>query len=99
MEQITSELEHRIQVEELWARRNVLAAAMNADRRERFYAKYNLMSRFGALPIPAAVLEADETPVAANENTLELSPVMAVEAIKSTLPALTVPDAVAAEEA
>lgn len=47
MEQITPELERRLQVEELWARRNVLADSMNAWRRERFRAQRSLLARFG----------------------------------------------------
>lgn len=47
MEQLTPELERRLQVEELWARRNVLADSMNAMRRERFQIQYSLLTRFG----------------------------------------------------
>ena len=47
MEKITPELERRLQVEELWARRNVLADSMNAWRRERFRAQRSLLARFG----------------------------------------------------
>jgi hypothetical protein len=43
MDQLTPELERRIQVEELWARRNVLSDLMNQERLERHQAKRLLM--------------------------------------------------------
>lgn len=52
MEQLTPELERRLQVEELWARRTVLAESMNALRRERFFAQHSLLTRFGT-PVAA----------------------------------------------
>ena len=55
MEQLTPELERRLQVEELWARRNVLNDSMNARRCERFRTRHQMLSRLGtqALPLPA----------------------------------------------
>jgi hypothetical protein len=49
MDQLTPELERRIQVEELWARRNVLSDLMNQDRLERHQAKRLLMCLNGTL--------------------------------------------------
>lgn len=47
MDQLTPELERRLQVEELWARRNVLADSMNACRLEHFREQYSLLTHFG----------------------------------------------------
>jgi hypothetical protein len=47
MDQFTPELERRLQVEELWARRNVLADSMNVCRLERFREQYSLLTHFG----------------------------------------------------
>jgi hypothetical protein len=64
MEQLTPELERRLQVEELWARRNVLADAINARRRERFYAQHAHMTQFGTVPALPATDEAEpEAPI------------------------------------
>jgi hypothetical protein len=58
MEQLTPELERRLQVEELWARRNVLSDSINARRRDNFRARHIMLSRLGtqALPLPAHVI-------------------------------------------
>jgi len=70
MEQLTPELERRLQVEELWARRTVLADSMNALRRERFRAQHSLLTRFGTPAAPpdtkfehAQTAQADAAPI------------------------------------
>jgi hypothetical protein len=53
MDQLTPELERRLQVEELWARRNVLADSINARRKERFHAQQAALFQLGTPFAPA----------------------------------------------
>ena len=46
MDRLTPELERRLQVEELWARRNVLADSINSERKQRFLAQYAAANQF-----------------------------------------------------
>ncbi len=85
MEQLTPELERRLQVEELWARRNVLCDSINAHRRERFQARRLMLSRLGtqALPLPAhvvpEVLDVSSGPVLAMRAPRPMRPTLAAE--------------------
>jgi hypothetical protein len=58
MDPLTPELERRLQVEELWVRRNVLLDSINARRREHFRTRYVMLARLGtqALPLPVHVI-------------------------------------------
>jgi hypothetical protein len=58
MDPLTPELERRLQVEELWVRRNVLLDSINARRREHFHTRYVMLARLGtqALPLPVHVI-------------------------------------------
>lgn len=48
MDQLTPELQRKLQVEELWTCRNALADSINAERRQRFHAQYASSVQFGA---------------------------------------------------
>jgi hypothetical protein len=48
MDKLTPELERRLQVEELWARRNVLADSINSERKRRFLAQYVAATQINA---------------------------------------------------
>lgn len=66
MDQLTPELERRIQVEELWARRNVLSDLMNQDRLERHQAKRLLMCLNGTLAAEPPKMRQAKAPSAPN---------------------------------
>lgn len=63
MDALTPELERRLQVEELWARRQVLADSINARRLEYFQARRTLLIRFGTAGESAPVSDKPEEPI------------------------------------
>ena len=69
MEALTPELERRLQVEELWARREVLAESINARRLEYFQARRILLTRLGTAAESAPASDKPEEPVQQQDSS------------------------------
>jgi len=85
MDQLTPELERKLQVEELWARRNVLADSINARRKEKFLAQQAVLFQLSTPFLTA------ETPVpkqAQREEHAEASK-LGKTALSARTPSLT----------
>jgi hypothetical protein len=88
MEQLTPELERELQVEELWARRKVLASLANDTRLKDYKTRLTLASCFALTPVQSAETEEQSGDLAA-APLVHFEPAPAVPALES-LPAIAI---------